>query len=183
METHHKKHHQTYVTNLNNALTQLQEAQHKGDLAKQIQLQAAVNFNGGGHLNHSIFWTNLAPKAQGGGSPPTGDLAKAIEEEFGGVSQVQSLMTAACLGIQGSGWGWLAYHPTQQRLQVITRANQDPVVDAIPLLGIDVWEHVRALTHNAHTATPHTQMDPTVTHLHPLCVVSGLLLLVRPCSC
>ena len=68
METHHKKHHQTYVNNLNAAVAQLQEAQHnKHDASKLVQLQAAINFNGGGHINHSIFWTNLAPKQQGGG--------------------------------------------------------------------------------------------------------------------
>ena len=141
METHHKKHHQTYVNNLNAALTQMQEAQHKQDVKKVVQLQSAINFNGGGHVNHSIFWTNLAPKAQGGGAPPTGELAKAIEADFGGLSQLQAQMTAACLGVQGSGWGWLGLHPTTHRLQVATRANQDALVDLVPLLGIDVWEH------------------------------------------
>ena len=69
METHHKKHHQTYVNNLNAAVAQLQEAQHnKQDATQLVQLQSAINFNGGGHINHSIFWTNLAPKQQGGGT-------------------------------------------------------------------------------------------------------------------
>ena len=68
METHHKKHHQTYVNNLNAAVAQLDEAKHKQDPpTKLVQLQSAINFNGGGHINHSIFWTNLAPKQQGGG--------------------------------------------------------------------------------------------------------------------
>ena len=141
METHHKKHHQTYVNNLNTALAQLQEAQQRRDLTRTLQLQSAINFNGGGHLNHSIFWTNLAPRQQGGGTPPTGELAKAIDADFGGLSALQAALTSACLGVQGSGWGWLGYHPTSQRLQVVTRANQDPLVDLVPLLGIDVWEH------------------------------------------
>jgi len=141
METHHKKHHQTYVNNLNTALTQLSEAQHKHDLTRQVALQSAINFNGGGHINHSIFWTNLAPKQQGGGAPPTGDLLRAIESEFGSVSSLQSALTTACLAVQGSGWGWLTYNTTRQRLQIVTKPNQDPVVDSVPLLGIDVWEH------------------------------------------
>ena len=172
METHHKKHHQTYVTNLNNALAQLQEAQQRGDLTKQLALQSAVNFNGGGHVNHSIFWQNLAPRAQGGGAPPTGELLKAIEADFGDVAKLQAQMTAACLGVQGSGWGWLVYHPTQQRLQLLTKPNQDPVVDATPLLGIDVWEHVsRAAAAAACTTAARDQLPvadavpPPVSHL------------------
>jgi len=141
METHHKKHHQAYVNNLNTALTQLAEAQHRKDLTRQLALQSTINFNGGGHINHSIFWTNLAPTKQGGGAPPTGDLLRSIESDFGSVSSLQSALTAASVGVQGSGWGWLAYNPTQHRLVVLTKANQDPVVDMIPLLGIDVWEH------------------------------------------
>jgi len=142
METHHKKHHQTYVSNLNTALTQLEEAKHNNDLTKIVQLQSAINFNGGGHLNHSIFWSNLAPKQQGGGTPPTGDLLTAIEAEFGSFSSLQSALSTASIGIQGSGWGWLGYNNTTGKLQIVTKPNQDPLLgDHSPLLGIDVWEH------------------------------------------
>ena len=75
MEIHHSKHHNTYVTNFNAAMEQYQEAEAKNDVAKMIQLQGAIKFNGGGHVNHSIFWTNLAPPSQGGGAPPTGELS------------------------------------------------------------------------------------------------------------
>jgi hypothetical protein len=80
MELHHSKHHNAYVTNLNAALDKYSSAQNRGDIAEQIALQSAIRFNGGGHINHSIFWTNLAPKKAGGGTPPTGPLADAINK-------------------------------------------------------------------------------------------------------
>jgi len=144
METHHTKHHQTYVNNLNNVLKQYAEAEAKNDLIKMISLQPAVRFNGGGHLNHSIFWTNLAPTSQGGGVSPTGDLAHLIDRDFGGFENLKSSLTAASLGVQGSGWAWLGYNataPAGGRLEIVTKPNQDPLTEAVPLLGIDVWEH------------------------------------------
>lgn len=84
MELHHSKHHNTYVTNLNNALDAYGDAEAKGDVEKMIELQGALRFNGGGHINHSIFWTNLAPPSKGGGEAPEGELAKYIDTAFGG---------------------------------------------------------------------------------------------------
>ena len=75
MDLHYNKHHKTYINNLNNLLEQLEEAQSKNDISKAISLQSGINFNGGGYINHSIFWTNLAPKGKGGGEAPTGPLA------------------------------------------------------------------------------------------------------------
>lgn len=75
------------------------------------------------------------------GSPPTGSLLRAIESDFGSVQSLQSVLSAASVGIQGSGWGWLGYNNVTRRLQIATRANQDPLLDLVPLLGIDVWEH------------------------------------------
>jgi len=141
METHHKKHHQTYVTNLNNALEQYAEAERKNDVAQMIRLQPMLKFNGGGHLNHSIFWTNLAPKNQGGGSPPIGALKTAIEKDFGSFDNLKQQLSAQSIAVQGSGWGWLGYNKNAKRLEIITKPNQDPLVEAVPLLGIDVWEH------------------------------------------
>ena len=83
MDVHHKKHHQAYVNNLNVAMEKLLSAQAKGDVAAAIALQPAISFNGGGHVNHSIFWTILAPPSRGGGGQLTGDLADAINAEFG----------------------------------------------------------------------------------------------------
>lgn len=107
MELHYTKHHQTYVTNYNNAIEQLQEAQAKNNIAAQIALKGAINFNGGGHLNHSLFWENLAPKSAGGGEPPSGALAKAIDETYGSLGNFQTKMNTALASIQGSGWAWL----------------------------------------------------------------------------
>jgi superoxide dismutase len=107
MELHHDKHHATYVNSYNAALIQLEEAQSKGDIAAQIALKPAINFHGGGHLNHTLFWENLAPKNQGGGEPPAGALSKAIDERYGDLNQFKQMFNAALAGIQGSGWAWL----------------------------------------------------------------------------
>jgi len=143
MEIHHSKHHQAYVTNFNLALEQYQEAEAAGDAAKMIALQGAIKFNGGGHVNHSIFWQNLAPVGKGGGDPPTGALAAKIDATFGSLDALQATMSAQSAAVQGSGWGWLGYDAAGDRLAVATCANQDPLstVGLVPLLGIDVWEH------------------------------------------
>merc|ERR1719440_1798612 len=87
MEIHHKKHHQTYINNYNTVLEQIEPAQKAGDAAKLISLQKALKFNGGGHVNHSLFWENLAPSNNGGGGSPSGALASAIDEEFGSLDK------------------------------------------------------------------------------------------------
>lgn len=141
MRLHHTKHHQGYVNNLNNALNTIHSTDHVPTL---VSLQSALIFNGGGHLNHSILWTNLAPVGKGGGELPSKDTAlmKAIENDFGDLSTLMSLMNTAAAGIQGSGWAWLALNRNLRRLEIVTRPNQDPVVGAYtPLLGLDVWEH------------------------------------------
>jgi len=143
MDLHYNKHHATYVANLNAALEKLEEAEKKGDIATQIALQPAIRFNGGGHVNHSIFWTNLAPKSAGGGTPPTGDLLAAINRDFGSFEKFIADFNAKTVAIQGSGWGWLGLNKAKNRLEIVTCNNQDPLSTAslIPLLGIDVWEH------------------------------------------
>jgi len=143
MEIHYTKHHQAYVNNLNAALEKYQEAEKKNDVAAMIALQQAIKFNGGGHVNHSIFWTNLAPKSKGGGEPPKGDLLKAIEAQFGSFDSLKERMSGLSVGVQGSGWGWLGYDKGAQKLVLTTCANQDPLSTQglVPLLGIDVWEH------------------------------------------
>lgn len=141
MEIHHSKHHNAYVTNFNAALEQYDAAEQKGDFQKMIALQGALKFNGGGHINHSIFWTNLAPKSSGGGEAPTGDLAAAIARDFGSVENLQTQLNAKSAAIQGSGWGWLGFNKESKKLGIATMANQDPLTDMVPLLGIDVWEH------------------------------------------
>ncbi len=143
MNLHYTKHHQTYVANLNKALEQYAEAENKKDLAGMIALESAIKFNGGGNINHSIFWTNLAPKNQGGGQPPEGNLLHAIDRDFGSLQNFIDKFSAKTIAIQGSGWGWLGYDKANKHLIITTCANQDPLSTQgyIPLLGIDVWEH------------------------------------------
>lgn len=142
MTLHYTKHHQTYVTNLNKALEQLVEAEEKNDLATMISLQSAIKFNGGGHINHSIFWTNLTPKKDATGKPE-GDLGNAINQKFGSLDKFIENFSAKTVAIQGSGWGWLGLNKANQQLEIVTCDNQDPLVTKglVPLLGIDVWEH------------------------------------------
>lgn len=143
MELHYTKHHKGYVKNLNTALEKYFEANNKMDLQAMIALQSSINFNGGGHINHSIFWTNLAPVSKGGGGAPKGALADAIKKEFGSVEQLIESFNAKTGAIQGSGWGWLGYCREKKRVMFETCQNQDPLSTKglIPLLGIDVWEH------------------------------------------
>lgn len=143
MQLHHGKHHKAYVDNLNAALEKREAAVAKRDVAEIIVQDKAIKFNGGGHVNHSIFWTNLAPIGQGGGEPPTGDLLQAIKETFGSLETLIEKMTTWTGAIQGSGWGWLGFCPQLKTLEYATCENQDPLSlkGLVPLLGIDVWEH------------------------------------------
>ena len=141
MQLHHSKHHQTYVNNLNVAEEKLAEAVAKSDTSTIISLQGALKFNGGGHINHSIFWANLCP---GGSGEPEGDLMAAIQRDFGSFEAMKQRLSAATVAVQGSGWGWLGYDPAASQLRVATCANQDPLqatTGLVPLFGIDVWEH------------------------------------------
>ncbi|KAJ8649781.1 hypothetical protein MRB53_002804 [Persea americana] len=145
MHLHHQKHHQTYVTNYNKALEQLDDAMAKGDAPAVVKLQSAIKFNGGGHINHSIFWENLIPTHEGGGEPPKGSLGWAIDMHFGSFEVLLQKMNTEGAALQGSGWVWLGLDKDLKKLVVETTANQDPLVtkgaSLVPLLGIDVWEH------------------------------------------
>lgn len=141
MQLHHSKHHQTYVNNLNVAEEKLAEAAAKGDTSTIISLQGALKFNGGGHINHSIFWQNMCP---GGSGEPEGELMAAITRDFGSFETMKQRLSAATVAVQGSGWGWLGYDKETGRLRLATCANQDPLqatTGLVPLFGIDVWEH------------------------------------------
>ena len=107
-----------------------------------IGLQGALKFNGGGHINHSIFWQNLCPTNQSG--EPSSDLMSAIQKDFGSLDNLKEKLSASTVAVQGSGWGWLGYNKTAKKLQIATCANQDPLeatTGLVPLFGIDVWEH------------------------------------------
>lgn len=140
MQLHHQKHHQTYITNYNAAEVQLQEAVQKNDTTKIIALQGALKFNGGGHINHSIFWQNLTPKK----TNPSADLKSEIDKTFGSLDAFKKEFTGATVAVQGSGWGWLGFNKKTQKIQIATCFNQDPLeatTGLVPLLGVDVWEH------------------------------------------
>lgn len=141
MRLHHSKHHQTYVTNFNLAKEKFESAFRENDLREQIALQAALKFNGGGHINHALFWQNLAPQKEGGGELPEGPLSSAIEKEFGSFENFVTQFNAAAAGVQGSGWGWLGYNKAAKRLEIATTFNQDLLLHLAPLLAVDVWEH------------------------------------------
>jgi Fe-Mn family superoxide dismutase len=146
MELHHSKHHQTYITNLNAALKTQAEAVHTADITTQVSLQAAIKFNAGGHINHSLFWQNLAPTSSAESkSSAAPQLVKQNKATWGDEDKFRDAFKAALLGIQGSGWGWLVKVETgsEQRLSIITTKDQDPVVGKgeVPLFGVDMWEH------------------------------------------
>lgn len=143
-ELHYTKHHQTYVTGFNTALEQLEEAKHNGDVKAAVALQKAINFHGGGYLNHNLFWKNLAPPKNGGGEPPAADLVlgKAIAAQYGLLDNLISLTNSKLAGIQGSGWAFIVKNKENGAVEVVTTANQDTVTGPLePLVAIDAWEH------------------------------------------
>jgi len=141
MRLHHQKHHAGYVNNYNAAETKLKDAVDKGDMNAILSLEPSLQFNGGGHINHSVFWTNLSP--QGGGTP-SGDVLSALMEKYGSFDSFKSFFSEKAVGIQGSGWCWLGYCPRTRKIKVRTCSNQDSLqatIGYVPLLGFDVWEH------------------------------------------
>lgn len=142
MELHHDKHHAGYVSGANAALEALEEARKAGNAEDKIAtISKNLAFNLGGHINHSLFWKNLAPKQDG---RPEGELAAAIDEGFGSFEQFQKEFNAAATSIQGSGWAVLAWDMLSQRLviQQVTNGHQDNhALTLIPLLLLDMWEH------------------------------------------
>jgi superoxide dismutase, Fe-Mn family len=151
MEIHHGKHHNAYVTNLNNAVAGTDaEKLSIEDICKNIsKYPAAVRNNGGGHYNHSMFWTIMAPNA---GGNPTGALADAINTTFTSFDEFKTKFAAAGTGRFGSGWAWLI-KDASGKLQITSTPNQDnPLMDVAeakgtPLLGLDVWEHAYYLNY------------------------------------
>jgi Fe-Mn family superoxide dismutase len=145
MEIHHTKHHQTYIDKLNAALEGHDDLSNQSveDLLRNFSkvpsdIQGPVRNHGGGHANHSLFWTILGPN---GGGEPSGDLASAIEGDFGSFKELQEKFTATAVNRFGSGWAWLVVDGG--KLAVIDSLNQDsPLIDGkTPILGLDVWEH------------------------------------------
>ena len=142
MTIHHTKHHMTYVNNLNASLEKLDAAVSSGDVSAIIGLQGAIKFNGGGHINHTLFWENMC--APGSSELKDGELSDLVKANFGSLENLESEMTPAAVGVQGSGWAWLGYNKKKGALEIASCANQDPLeatTGLVPLVGIDVWEH------------------------------------------
>ena len=140
MELHHDKHHAGYVKGANTALEMLDEAREKEDFTRLAALERALAFNLSGHVLHSLFWQNLTPK---GGDRPTGELAAAIDEYFGGFEKLKKQMNAVAGSIMGSGWAALVWEPVGQRL-LTTQIydHQSNLAQAgVPVLVLDAWEH------------------------------------------
>jgi Fe-Mn family superoxide dismutase len=140
MELHHSKHHAAYVAGANAALKQMEEARASNSFGAINKLEKDLAFHLGGHINHSIFWTNLAPA---GADRPSGELAAAIDEFFGSFDAFKAHFNAASLGIQGSGWGILSWDPVGARLiiQQLFDQQANTAQGTIPLLQLDMWEH------------------------------------------
>lgn len=139
MELHHSKHHQAYVTGANAALTAMEEARTTGNFANLPKLQKDLAFNLGGHVNHSVFWQNLSPE----GGEANGELLAAITEYFGSYDAFKAHFTAAAIGIQGSGWAYLAWDSLGNRLVIGQMYDQQGniALGNVPLLMLDMWEH------------------------------------------
>lgn len=145
MEIHHTKHHQTYINNINGAIqgTVWEKFPVEELVAKVNQVPAELKpmviNNAGGHANHSLFWTVISPH---GGGEPTGDIAKAIDQQLGGFDAFKEAFTKAAISRFGSGWAWLSVTP-EGKIMVESSANQDsPLMHShTPILGLDVWEH------------------------------------------
>lgn len=152
MEIHHTKHHQTYINNVNAALEKYPALADKSveDLIRDLNavpedIRTVVRNNGGGHANHSMFWTIMAPKA---GGEPSGELAEAIKSAFGGFDGFRDQFSKAAAGRFGSGWAWLSVDGSG-KLVVTSTPNQDsPLSEGLkPILGLDVWEHAYYLNY------------------------------------
>jgi Fe-Mn family superoxide dismutase len=140
MELHHGKHHAAYVTGANQTHERLDEARSKNDFGAINMLEKNLAFHTSGHVLHSIFWRNLTPQ---GGGQPSGDLAAAIDRDFGSFDAFKAQLTQATNGVQGSGWGALGYEPLADRLvvQQVYDHQSNVAVGNTPLLVIDAWEH------------------------------------------
>ncbi|MEN0019493.1 MAG: superoxide dismutase [Planctomycetota bacterium] len=150
MRIHHGRHHAGYVRGLNAALRAL-EGVRSGDVEPGLlqNWQRKLSFHAGGHFNHALFWTGMAPAGEGGSGEASGDLRDAIDAEFGSFDKCMFHFGAAAKSVEASGWAWLVWEPVAQRLLISQMENQQKLLvpGAVPLLGIDVWEHAYYLNY------------------------------------
>jgi Fe-Mn family superoxide dismutase len=137
---HHDKHHQAYVDGANTTIEKLGEARESGNFATINQLEKNLAFHVSGHVLHSLFWSNMSPD---GGGQPEGELAAAVTEHLGSYDALRAQLTEAAMGVQGSGWGALAWEPVAGRLTIEQIYDHQSNVGqgSVPLLVLDMWEH------------------------------------------
>ena len=147
MRLHHDKHHQGYVDGANAALDALESARESGDYGTVKKLSRDLAFNASGHLLHSVFWPNMAPESETG--EPDRRLASQLEDDFGGVEEFKAHFSAAAKGVEGSGWGILAWEPEGEQLLVLqAEKHQNLTAQGVtPILVLDVWEHAYYLNY------------------------------------
>jgi Fe-Mn family superoxide dismutase len=148
MKIHHQKHHQAYVDGLNKSLEQVGSASHPQYISSILANlksipesgQSAINFFGGGFENHRLFWETMTPNSDGN---PGGKLEDSIDVYFNNFENFKKVFSEKAISIQGSGWCWLVFNQTYNKIEIITTLNQDSpwLFQKIPLLGLDVWEH------------------------------------------
>jgi len=151
IDLHYSKHHKAYVDGANKALEQLAEARQKGNLDTAGQIAQTLAFNVSGHVLHSIYWRNMAPKA---GGRPSGELARLLDQHFGGFDPFRQQLTKTAAGIMGSGWAALMWDTLSSQL-VITQIHDhqsSTIQGAVPLLVLDVWEHAYYLQYRNERA-------------------------------
>jgi len=151
LELHHGKHHAAYVKGANETLAKLDEARGKQDFERLPALERALAFHLSGHILHSLFWSNLKPKA---GGAPSGDLAAAITRDFGSFDAFRAQLTKAAETIMGSGWAALVYEPVAKRLLTTQIYDHQSNVGqaAVPILVLDAWEHAYYLQYHNEKA-------------------------------
>lgn len=152
MELHHDKHHNTYVNGINTAVEQLAQARDEESFGSLSTLEKNLAFHLGGHVNHSVFWTNMSPD---GGDKPVGDLAARIDADFGSFDTFRAHFEANALGVQGSGWSVLTWDVVAQKLYIIQHFDHQGNVPMcmVPLLMLDMWEHSYYLQYKNDKAT------------------------------
>lgn len=145
MDLHYNRHHQTYITNLNNALSTQAEALSGSNLLKQLELQSVIRFNAGGHVNHTLFWEGLSPKSTGDSNISTSapQLDQAITQRWKSFENFKAAFEATALAIQGSGWAWLVKDKDSNAIEITTSKDQEipPPPGKLVLIGVDMWEH------------------------------------------
>jgi Fe-Mn family superoxide dismutase len=151
MELHHGKHHAAYVKNANETLERLDDARRKADMTRLPALERALAFHLSGHVLHSIFWKNLSPD---GGGKPSGELARAIDRDFGGFDGFKTLFTEVAASVMGSGWAALVWEPLGRRLLTtqIYDHQSNLSQSGVPLLVLDAWEHAYYLQYENRKA-------------------------------